>query len=151
MELIFFMAACLLLCFRFMTKTVSTTHQGFSYCWAAHSIKAFSILTLPSRQVRLGISKRLRGDTVRLDDTNWSKRYSMPHNSSLPMAVGLELIFKVLSNPSHSLIHVIFSNKNWGVLFPRYCLGTVGDSLLVRATVLHHLCSPLLFFFLFTY
>lgn len=34
MELIFFRAACTVLCFRFVAKTVWITHQRFSRCWA---------------------------------------------------------------------------------------------------------------------
>lgn len=33
MELIFFLAAHIVLCFVFLTKTQLLTHQGFSYCW----------------------------------------------------------------------------------------------------------------------
>ena len=33
MELIFFIEACMVLRFRFVTRTVLITHQCFSYCW----------------------------------------------------------------------------------------------------------------------
>ena len=32
MELILFVAACMMLCFRFVTKTGLITHKSFSYC-----------------------------------------------------------------------------------------------------------------------
>lgn len=33
-ELIFFIVACMVLCFGYVMKTVLVTHQFFSYCWA---------------------------------------------------------------------------------------------------------------------
>lgn len=32
-ELVFFIVACMVLCFRLEIKTALITHQGFSHCW----------------------------------------------------------------------------------------------------------------------
>ena len=35
MELTFFLAACVVLCFALVATAVLVAHQGFGYCWAA--------------------------------------------------------------------------------------------------------------------
>lgn len=72
MELVFFIAACVLLCFKFVTKTVlMITQKCFSYCWTV----------LAQNQsfhgpIRLGVNERLGGSTAATADTNWLWRYS---------------------------------------------------------------------------
>ena len=64
MEFILFIVAYMVLCFRFVTKTVLITHRCFS-CTKAASIPHTVLLAS-----RLGVSKRLQGDTARRVDPN---------------------------------------------------------------------------------
>jgi len=50
-ELIFFLVACVVVCFGFVMKIVLITHQCFSYCWAIADTESRPLLLLtPSRQ-----------------------------------------------------------------------------------------------------
>ena len=84
MELVFFITACRVLCFSFVTKAVLTAHQCFSYCRTvlAH-IKNFSVSHSAPPASRLRVGKRLGRDTARTADPNQPKRYSIPHNIML--------------------------------------------------------------------
>ena len=85
-ELIFFIAAHLWLCFGSMTKTVLITQGCFSYCWAVltqHQVFCFFSLSGAAPPAsRLGVHKKLRGDTTEAADHDWPKGYFRPqwHN-----------------------------------------------------------------------
>jgi len=66
MELIFFIAAYMVLCFKFVTKTVLITYQNFSYLLCLHKFKAFSV----SHSVPQQVGKRLGGETAGTADLN---------------------------------------------------------------------------------
>ena len=65
--------------FRVVTKTVLITQQCFHYCWAVladHQGFLFFWL-FPLSTTRLGVGKKLEGNTGRTADLNWPKGFSM--------------------------------------------------------------------------
>lgn len=75
-EIIFFIA-CIVTCFGFVMKTVFITQGHFSYYWTL----SIPPITLPAS--RLGVRKKLGGDTVGAADPNWAKGYSVPYEVML--------------------------------------------------------------------
>lgn len=89
MELIFFTAARMVLCFIFAIKTVLITQQCFTCCWAVLARgQGLLFLTLPPPQSRLGLGKRLGGHTARTADLNRLQKYSIPYNVMLSNKTG---------------------------------------------------------------
>lgn len=79
MELIFFQAARVMLCFEFLAKPVLVTHQCFGYSWTVlHSIR-FSVARSACLGSRVGAVKSWGGDIAETADPNWPKRYSAPY------------------------------------------------------------------------
>lgn len=81
MELFLFQTALMVLRFRFGTKTVLTTRQYLSCCWAVlvqwHGLLGFPLCPSPLAS-GLGVSKGLGGGTARMADPSWPKGYSIP-------------------------------------------------------------------------
>lgn len=77
MESIFFVAACVVLCFRFVTKRALRTHWDCICCWKAltqcQDLFCFSLCHHPAGGT--GVEKELAGDTTGTADLNWPKRY----------------------------------------------------------------------------
>lgn len=63
-------------CFVFVTKVVLVTHQSFSYFWTVLA-QCEDICPTASR---LGVGKKLRGDTVGTADPNRTKGYKILHD-----------------------------------------------------------------------
>lgn len=80
MELIFFIAARMVLCFGLLI-----THQFFHCCWAVLACRqGFPFFPFfPLSMNRLGAGKKLEEDTVRTADPKWPKGYSIPYNIML--------------------------------------------------------------------
>ena len=80
-ELIFFVVACMGLCFGFVLQTVLMIQGCFSYCWAVLTQHQGLFCFSPhSPASRLGVHKKLWGDTAGTADPNWPKGYSIPYD-----------------------------------------------------------------------
>lgn len=75
MELIFLTAARMVLWFPFLTKPVLVTQQCLSHCWTVLAWhQSFSVSPSVTSGNKLGVGKRLEGDTARTAGLNWPKR-----------------------------------------------------------------------------
>lgn len=78
-ELIFSITACMALCFGSGTKAGLVTHQCLAIAkQCLHSGKAFSFFQCASSVNRLGVGKKLGGDTTWAADSKWPGGYSKP-------------------------------------------------------------------------
>lgn len=81
MELIFFIAACFVLCFGLVTRTYQwlITHECFSYCRTAFdSIRACKVSHTVPPASRVVVCKMLGRNKGWRADPKWPKRYSIP-------------------------------------------------------------------------
>jgi len=84
MELIFSIAACMVLCSRLVTKPVLVKHSVLGIAeQCLHSIKAFSFSDSGPRTSRLGVGKGLGGDTARTADPDCLKGYPVLYDIML--------------------------------------------------------------------
>lgn len=74
MELTFFLAACMVLYFRFVNKSLPITHQCFGYDWQfLHIVKGFSFFHSAPKSV-LEMDKKLGRDKTGTVDPNYLKK-----------------------------------------------------------------------------
>lgn len=82
MELVFFIAAPVVLCFGFVTKEMLIKYQCFSYCWIqlVTASKSCLFFTLPpGNRAGLGVGRMLGEDAARTAEPPWPKGYSSSH------------------------------------------------------------------------
>lgn len=107
MELIFFVAAGVMLCFTMVTKTELTAHRCFCCCWmvlAPHQGLLCSSLCPPEN--RWGAHKRLGGDTARQMRPN--NHRDIPPDVMLSKKKGKERdLGKLLTNWLHTSLPIV--------------------------------------------
>jgi len=103
MELVFFIAAQMVLCFGFVSKTALLTHWWFSSCWAVLAQhKDFLCFSYQEETGVLVLGNSLRGNIARTADSNWPKGYSLPYNIVISNETGERKRFFQSSHSSES-------------------------------------------------
>jgi len=85
MQLIFFIAASVMICFTFVTKTVWLTQRCFNcYLNSACTAPRTSLFPiLPPPNSRLGVGKKKGADTSGTADPKWPNGYPIPYDTML--------------------------------------------------------------------
>lgn len=116
MGLVFFLAACGVLCFRPLTKTVMITHQCFSYGWTAPAQhRGHLCFSLCPQTEEAGVGRSLAGDTAGTADWDWPRCYSVPDNFMFRSYTGV--VFSKAAIPWRLPGHQFVGGKQWVIVF----------------------------------